>query len=995
MKKKLTLLLLSLTLCCCMALAMAEATPWQVGDQVCGFTVTEVGTFPMIGADTVLLRHEKTGAQVLLLCNEDPNRLFDLTFVTPAETDMGTSHVFEHATLNGSAKYPSKSLFMRLLSQTYNTFMNAFTYNIMTTYPVSSLSEAQLLKYADFYLDSCFHPLLLEDETIFQQECWRYSLESADAPLTITGTVYSEMTSSYTQSEAAQQNLYDTLFPGCYAANVFGGKPSDIPSMRYEDLLDYHHRFYHPSNSLAVLYGNIEDPQAFLTLMDEVYNTYERETFVRQDGITSVVAEPTEASFTFPAITGASTKNSSSAGFGIVLGKLPSEDVDALYLMSQLLTSGASPLPSMLDEVLPAASISIGMDTVGDYTVFVATAENVSKGDEAVLRDTVMKALQQIAEEGFQADNVAAVASSIRMELAMGTESSNVGLDIVPNIAYQWASTGDVMGYQHFIDTFDQLQALAADGTYQRLIRTYLLDNPCTATVLTVPAAGEVEAQAKALAAQLAEVKAAMTQEEIDAIVAATAALAAPIDDSSAYIAQLQAVNVESLPEEIRLYDLTLEDVEGVTYGFAEANVDGVGFASISLDAAGLAQEDILWLKLYTDLVGSLDTVRHTADELTVLCPRYLYDGNVRISVMDNPEGQGYHPYLRISWKSVTNELTDGYDLVYELLFETQFTDAKKIRNTISYLRTNLKSTIADECYAVQLYRGLADGVNAMTYYNYITHLPYLEFLYQVDRKLGSAPEEVLAHLTRIQEQMMNGAGALMLYTGNQAGQELNRPLAEAFLARLNFVEVVPQAYDLPVSAQNEGLIVDSPMKYNMVCATLEQMGLDTYPGGLAVVNGLVYDAYLLPLLRDQYGVYDVIHGSSAGDQGMYIISYYDPNVDKTFAVYEELPAFLRTLTIDQDTLDGYILAAYSQYTTTYGELDDGMMALIDKLCGVEQEQKLRIMHEIKTITPEDITSYAELYQAMLDNGRRSTAGSKTAIYTFASLFDSIVTPSK
>ena len=69
--------------------------------------MVEVTTFPLINADVVYFVHQKTGAELLYLANDDTNRVFEITFKTPAENDMGVPHVFEHATLGGSVCTPS------------------------------------------------------------------------------------------------------------------------------------------------------------------------------------------------------------------------------------------------------------------------------------------------------------------------------------------------------------------------------------------------------------------------------------------------------------------------------------------------------------------------------------------------------------------------------------------------------------------------------------------------------------------------------------------------------------------------------------------------------------------------------------------------------------------------------------------------------------------------------------------------------------------------
>ena len=256
----------------------ASALP-AVGDELDGFVVKEVSRLDLAGADLVLFEHEATGALVLYIANGDTNRTFDISFRTPVVDDTGLPHIFEHATLNGSEKYPSQALFFNLVYQTYNTYMNAGTYDVMTTYPVASLSEAQLFKYADFYTDSVFHPILMTDESIFAQEAWRYSLTGMDGDLTIAGTVYSEMQGGYDLQSAALNNAYRTLYPGAEIGNCFGGLPEKIPDLTWDRLKEYHDQYYHPSNSLTCLYGKYDDYAAFLKLLDGYFSQYDRREF--------------------------------------------------------------------------------------------------------------------------------------------------------------------------------------------------------------------------------------------------------------------------------------------------------------------------------------------------------------------------------------------------------------------------------------------------------------------------------------------------------------------------------------------------------------------------------------------------------------------------------------------------------------------------------------------------------------------------------------------
>ena len=410
MKRFFSLALICVMLLCAVLPAQAESPAWQAGDTNNGFTVTDVRAFDLIGADAITLRHDKTGALVMLLLNEDTNRVFNVTFRTVAEDNTGTPHVFEHATLSGSEKYPSKKLFFNLSYQTYNTYMNAGTYPMMTSYPIGSLSEDQLLKYADFYLDSCFYPMIQTDESIFRREAWRYSLTGADEPMTLTGTVYNEMKGAMTLESAANYNYKRTLAPGSVIGNVSGGEPASIPDMTWDALRAYHDTYYHPSNSLSFVYGKIEHPEAFLALLDGVFSAYEARDVsdLFADADYRPLTEAAEKVYSYPVEAGTDTANGAAIYYGFRCDGASDEDLDALDLFTTMANADSGAYKTLLKERLPMASGSVYIDLCGVPNVyFCATGVNASDAD--AFRAVVDESMAKIAEEGFTREEAEAL----------------------------------------------------------------------------------------------------------------------------------------------------------------------------------------------------------------------------------------------------------------------------------------------------------------------------------------------------------------------------------------------------------------------------------------------------------------------------------------------------------------------------------------------------------------------------------------------------------
>lgn len=129
-----------------------------------------------MNSDAWLLKHKKTGARIVLLSNDDDNKVFNIGFRTPVSDDTGVPHIIEHTVLCGSEKYPVKDPFMELVKGSLNTFLNAMTYPDKTVYPVASYNDRDFNNLMEVYADAVFKPNIAKDSKVFMQEGWHYEL---------------------------------------------------------------------------------------------------------------------------------------------------------------------------------------------------------------------------------------------------------------------------------------------------------------------------------------------------------------------------------------------------------------------------------------------------------------------------------------------------------------------------------------------------------------------------------------------------------------------------------------------------------------------------------------------------------------------------------------------------------------------------------------------------------------------------------------------------
>ncbi len=971
--------------------AEKEALP-QAGDVIHGFEAKEIRAFDAFGATLVLFEHQATGAKLIYAANDDTNRAFQLTFLTRPLNDMGLPHVFEHATLYGSEKYPSKTLFFNMMYQTYNTYINAYTTDAMTGYPLASLSEAQLLKLADWYTDSCLHPNIMTDESIYRTQAWHYELADAESPLTVEGTVYSEMTGALTLERMATNHANRVTFPGAALTFDYGGIPDAIMEMTWEDLKAYHDRYYHPSNCLALLYGSLDRYSDFLKLLDDAFAGYDRQEFTHADEGYQRITEPVTAEFAYPVEAGASTANQSAIIYYIVLPELRAHPEAQLLVdhLTLLLNYPGSPLHQKLTQALPTGSFSVGREVAAPDDAVVFQIQNVNREDAETFRFIVDSTLKDIAENGLDPVLAEAAATSVELTNKLASESGDPVNSILASLAYSYATTGQAFGYVDTMEAYGNIMEEYRQGLLQQAAGDWLTDPALYTLTTTYPAPGEKEKEAAALAEKLAEIKAGMSPEEIQAIVEETSAQP-PEENNAAMVASLQAVHASSLPEEVRVYDV--EDIpgaDGVRRINVTAGVDGVDRVQLYLDASALPVEDIHYMQLFTQLLGKMDTDAHSREELSVLMSRYLNSAAPAVAVLQAESGDVL-PFLTAQWTALDADLEKGYDLIDELLFHTDFGNLTTLAEQITARKADTRSLINASPYLVSLMRALGSGVPAARYYDYLNYTAYYAFLEGLEAQMQEAPEAVAARLEGVQRFFRNRSGAVAAFAGNPESIRINQPLADAFMAKLEDEPREKAAPDLPAPAASEGLIVDANIGFNTLAADFGALGVEP-DGALNVICGIIVDKILAPVLRDQMGVYTP-ECTTYSDWGLCLISFRDPNVRETFDVYRGLPEKIAAMEISEEELEGYIMSSYSSLAKPQGELTGAAGEITRILQGKPADETLTRMRQMKQVTPDSLKKAADIFQTLWEKGYRGTAAGAGTVQANADLYEAILNP--
>lgn len=968
----------------------------RAGEVISGFKAIEVGNMDLINSKTVLFEHEKTGAKLLYIQNKDIDRSFDISFKTPAVDNTGANHILEHISVSGSQKYPLKNVLFTVANQTYSTYINAFTSQTYTSYPVSSMSEEQLLKLTDVYMDCVYNPSVYNDKNIFLREAWRYEMADDDAPLTINGTVYNEMKGALGNiSAAAHYNVLDVLYPDSIQSNISGGDPEKIKDLTYEQIINTHKTYYHPSNSIMILYGNLDYTKFLKLINDEYLSKFDKKVVKVEDGEITPLQQKSEQTFKFPVAAASNTKNAAQIDYAYALTGVSEEDLTGLTILATVLNQDTSPLKQAFQKKQTGGNLVVSLDNSLTQPVLTFSAQNADENKKEEFKALVDNCISDILKKGFDKDATDAVISAFLLSNSNLTEMGNLGINLSMSLGLMWANYDNTDYFNNLIQNIKNISNKISANYMENLTTKYIQNNNHAALVTTIPEAGLAEKQSEQQQKYLSDLKASMSKQEIEKIVSDTKSYnewnSRKTDQADQEIVnELQVVKVSGLPVELKKYDIKDNKTsDGIRIISTEANVGETGLTSLLLDTSAVPIEKLHYLQLYSNLLGKLDTETYTKEQLNTLSMRYLNGSGFSISTIPQKDWNDFAPVLATSWMGLMGEYDKQLDLLKEMLLNTEFTDSDTILGIVKSQIAGLKNQITNNPVNLLASRNLALSSDCNNYANYVSGLDYYDFLTQLEQTLQTDPNTVLTELNNVKKLVLNKTNMITMFAGNENSIKKYEGAIKSVIDALPAKTITKQDYSkLPKPALKEGIAIDTPVQYNMISAEYEKMGT-TFNGKYIPIGSVINENYITPEIRFGYGAYDNIVNFS--QNGFMLISYRDPNIKETFDVYKGLPEFVKNINMTQEDLDRYILKAFSTYTASSGELAGASNAINNYLMGNTYEDQLKVLREIKSATVQDIKDSAAMFEGFLKNGAYSTVGSTEKLNANKDLYDSII----
>ena len=949
-----------------------------------------------VQSDGFILRHKKSGARIAILSNNDDNKVFYIGFRTPPEDETGVPHIIEHTTLCGSKKFPVKDPFIELAKGSLNTFLNAMTYPDKTVYPVASCNDQDFKNLMDVYLDAVFNPNITKYEEIFKQEGWHYELTGKDDELKINGVVYNEMKGAYSSpDEVLSSQIYRSLFPDNTYSKDSGGNPEYIPKLTYEAYLDFYHKYYHPSNSYIYLYGDMDVVERLEWLDKEYLSLYDykkvNSEINKQPAFDEIKNVEAQYSITMDDTQENKTYLSYNRVVGDTLDEMLYQAFDVLDYA--LVSSPGAPVKQALIDA------GIGDDVYGSYDAgilqpvfsFVAKNANASQADE--FESIIENTLKEVVKTGINKEALLAGINSSEFKFREADFGQfPKGLLFGLNCLDSWLFD-DMKPFIHLecLGTFAKLRKAVDTDYFEKLIQEYLLDNTHGSSVTVKPKRGLGNEREEALAKELSDYKASLSDEEIKKLIEDTEHLKKYQEEPSSdedlrKLPMLTRADMKKNAMPFSNIEDELLDVKVVRHDI-ESN--GIDYISFLFDAGDFAQSELGYLGFFTNALGLVSTEKYSYTDLANATN--IYTGGISTGTASHPDIKDRNNFVfkfEVKLKVLEKNLDKALELMEQMLLRSDFTDTKRLGELVAQIKARLQANLSSSGHLVAAMRSMSSFSRYALYQDELKGVAFYRSICRIEKELLESPKSVSDKLAAIAKKLFARNRMLISFTGNNEAYGNAKPSLEKVIAGFNKMSAVGNQAEVHFNTAKEAFIDASQIQYvaktgDFICEGYE------YTGALRLLRIILSYDYLWINVRVKGGAYGCMNTFLRSGES-YFVSYRDPNLSDTLDVYDRIPEYIRSFSPDERDMTKYIIGTFSALDTPMNPEAKGSRSLSAYLEGITYEQIQKERNEILNAQPEDIRRLADLVEAVLKKNSICVIGNENMIKESAGLFENV-----
>ena len=955
------------------------------------YTVVSTQFIQRLDATMTLLKHDATNAQVMVVETKDDNKVFSITFKTLPIDSSGVAHIIEHSVLCGSTKYPVKDPFIELAKGSLNTFTNAMTFPDKTIYPIASCNLQDYKNAMAIYCDAVFHPLMLQNEMIFQQEGWHYEFDDQNH-LTINGVVYNEMNGVFSSIEdCINEYIMASLFPdNCYGV-CSGGDPDVIPTLSYDEFKRFHGIYYHPSNARFFLYGDCDMNERLKWLDQEVLNGYT--TLNVDDQIPLQKGFDHRYTMVIPYNVESNVDQEYYYAYNIGFDhELNQKEIVAYRIITHALFNGnGAPLRKALNQAkLGSDMMAYLVDGIQQPYISIVV-KHARKEDQDAIVQTIESVIENAMKDGGDQEKLLGGLNTIRFGYIEGSSGIPYGLAMNLSILDNWLYDKDPYEPIQLESSFDQLKAEIESDGLTNMIQQAFKDNTYRSLVVMEPTVGLAQTKAEQLNTKLQTILSGLTKEQVDELKKQTQALKVfqQSENDPKDVAKLPTLTRNDLDDHIRPSNLTKTTVDGYPLAYTTHHQCGdIVYLSMMIDLNGMDEDDLTIAALVSRLWTRLSTTKYGYDQLE---NKIMLDGggiSIGMDLLNKNQNKDFDLVFMVNAKCFIDQL-DGYTkLIHEILTHTVF-DYQRIGEVVDEIVSDLAAALQGSAHVYAINKAFSNLSIAYQIKESLSGLTFYEYVKTIQQWFKSNDEDAISHMiesmqTLVEQWLSHDRIKFDLVVSPfNVDQMINT--MEMVLPSLQWFE--PMDHPL-VNYQfkpgcNMAYTTNGHINYAAYATKIHLF--DNIGIWQVFVNVMNYD-YLwnqIRVLGGAYGQFALL--TRSGMLGY--VSYRDPHIANTYAVYDHVTDYLNQLDFDDDTMLKFIIGTIATLDAPQSPARFGASCYLNDLNGISDAKRLKEKQDVLACTVNDLKQLAKSIESA-PSWYRCVIGSKTMIEKDKVLFD-------
>lgn len=946
-------------------------------------TEEELGDINSLG---LLLKHKKTGARVAVVSNDDNNKVFSIGFRTPPINSTGVPHIIEHSVLCGSREFPSKDPFVELAKGSLNTFLNAMTYPDKTIYPIASCNEQDFQNLMHVYLDAVFYPNIYNKIEIFQQEGWHYELESEEDEVKLNGVVYNEMKGAFSSPEQQLfRTIQNALFPDTAYGVESGGDPDYIPDLSYEEFLDFHKKYYHPTNSYIYLYGDMDINEKLDWISSKYLNNFNEGNVDSEIQFQDPFKEVREVTVEYPLGENEDLSASTYLSYNLSIGTSLDRDLGMAFgvLEYVLLSAPGAPLKQALIDAGIGKDIMSSFDTETYQPIFSIIAKNAEQEQKKDFLAIIKSTLENIVKIGLDEKSLRAAINNFEFkyreaDFGQFPKGLMYGIQMLGSWLYD---DGKPFLKLNSNQIFENLKNKIGTDYYTRLIEQYLLNNSHVAIVTLVPKPGLNAEKEKLLHEKLVAYKNGLTKEEIDKLIYDTNHLREYQEEPSTKedMEKIPLLDREDIDKNAQPFYNEEIEVDGIPIVHHDVFTNGIAYMKLLFDLDEIPKHLTPYIGLLATVLGYIDTQHYSFLELSNEV--HIHTGGISIDVacFGKKGTQDYTPTLQVEVKALYEEMDDTFDLLKEIISFTKLDDKKRLLEIISEIKSKLMMHINSAGHSAAVDRAMSYFSQASRFNEETKGISYFKFIEQLEADFVNRSDELVSILQKLMCYIFRKENLIISFTSNEEGLNTLKGKLLPFVEQLKTdpIEQLHEEFDL--KRGNEGFKTSGQVQYVARTGNFFQAGFK-YTGALDVLKIIMSYDYLWNNIRVKGGAYGCMCGFSYISGNGYFTSYRDPKLKETNQIYEKAADYIRNFTVDERDMTKYIIGTISGIDTPRTPKTKGNVSMGAYMSDTTMEDVQKQRDEILNVTPEEIRKLADLVSAIMAGGNICVIGNENKI---------------